>query len=193
MPSVRTHGPAPGRPPRPGVSRYPGESPGHRSPVCPLSATSGSGPERPGHRRARAASSAASHGPCGRTSHHLNTPFHNPRSEDVTEIEVTDPMHPLFSRRFPLISISAPTQGPGHVLVAYREHMVLRIPVQATNLAGPRPVVPTKLTLQALTEFVALAEHCEMLCHTNQKTSGNTCPPDSNSNSSRISRRSSRR
>ena len=50
---------------------------------------------------------------------------------EVTEIEVTDPTHPLFGRRFPLRSVSAPAHGAGHVFVAYRGHMTLRLPLRS--------------------------------------------------------------
>ncbi len=48
---------------------------------------------------------------------------------------MTDPAHPLFGRRFTVLLISRPPGRPGHVLVAYRDFMRLRIPVQATSLA----------------------------------------------------------
>src|SRR5215831_13315313 len=49
-----------------------------------------------------------------RTSTQVNTPLNNPRplaEDDVTDIEVTDPTHPLFGRRFPILSArpQAPT------------------------------------------------------------------------------------
>ena len=48
---------------------------------------------------------------------------------------MTDPTHPLFGRRFALISVSSPLQGAGSALVSYREYMVLRLPVASTTLA----------------------------------------------------------
>jgi len=48
---------------------------------------------------------------------------------------VTDPAHPLFGRRFRVLSISHPPQAPGHVVVAYRDFMRLRLPVRATDLS----------------------------------------------------------
>jgi len=127
------------------------------------------------------------------TIHQLNTPFNNPLEENLTEIEVTDPTHPLFGRRFPLLSISSPQQGSGHVLVSYRGYMALRIPLFATNLASSRPTGQTKLTLSAVTDLISLAEQCEVLCHTNPQKSGNDCPQNSKPKSATTSRRSSRR
>jgi hypothetical protein len=111
----------------------------------------------------------------------------------VTEVEVTDPTHPLFGRRFSLLSLSAPLQGEGHVRVAYDQQMTLRIPREATNLGPTRPHSQTKLTLDALTEFLTLAEQYEVLCPTNPKKSGLAYQSKFKVKSSTNSRRSSRR
>ncbi len=97
----------------------------------------------------------------------------------------------LFGRHFQLIAIFAPLQTPGHVLVTYRQQMVLSIPLLATNLSLPRPGLATKLTSQALTELMSLAEECEVLsCPTDPKTSGGTGLHRSKAKSSRTSSRS---
>jgi hypothetical protein len=127
------------------------------------------------------------------TTTQLNTPLHNPQDTEPTEIEVTDPTHPLFGRRFPLLSISSAQQSEGFVLVAYRQYIALRIPIPATNLVPSRPRSQTKLTLAALSEFIELAEQCEMLCPTNLKKSGRACQQNSKAKSSTNSRQSSRR
>jgi len=100
---------------------------------------------------------------CCQTIHQLNTLFKNPDEKDPTEIEVVDPTHPLFGRRFPVISVSSPLHGSGNVFVSYREHMVLRLPVTSTTLAPSRPATSTKLTYSAVQELVAIAEDCEAL------------------------------
>ena len=106
---------------------------------------------------------------------------------------MTDPTHPLFGRRFPLLSITSPPQGPSCILVVYREYMALRIPVLATNLASPRPNTPTKLTLQAMTDLISLAEQCEVLCQSNLSKSGSDCLQNCKDESATTSQRSSRR
>ena len=111
----------------------------------------------------------------------------------MTEVEVTDPSHPLYGRRFPLLSLSSPLQGGGHVRLAYDQQMSLRIPLEATNLGPTRSRSQTKLTLEALTEFVTLAEQYEVLCPTNLKRSGPVCQSKFKAKSSTSSRRSSRR
>lgn len=98
------------------------------------------------------------------TSPQQNTPFQNPIRENVTEIEVTDPTHPLFGRRFPVLSITSTPTAVGHIFVAYRGHIVLRIPLLATNLVPPRPRGQSKLTFAAVIELLAVAAECEVLC-----------------------------
>jgi hypothetical protein len=102
-------------------------------------------------------------------------------------------MHPLFGRCFPLLTICSPLHGSGHVDVAYRQDMILRIPLNASNLAPPRPSPQTKLTHAAVTELIAVAEDCEVLCPPRPATSGSACPPLSNTKSAATSPRSSRR
>jgi hypothetical protein len=115
---------------------------------------------------------------CCRTKPLLNTHLNNP-SADLTEIEVTDVMHPLFGRRFALISISTPPSGEGHVVVAYQGHMHLRIPISATQLALPKQYLCTKLTLESVTELVTLVKQCEVLCQSHPVKSGNASPQHS--------------
>lgn len=121
------------------------------------------------------------HGKSYQTSHQLNTPLKNPSPEEWAEIEVIDPTHPLFGRHFAVLSISSPQQGSRHVFVEYRDYVVLRIPLEVTTLAPSRPTAPrTKLTSEAVTELIVLAEHCEVLCPLHPQPSGNTCPQIAN-------------
>ena len=78
---------------------------------------------------------------------------------------MTDPAHPLYGRRFPIISVSHPPQRPGHVVVAYRDFMRLRIPVLSTSLAPSCASTPrTKLTRTALLDLLALVQECAAPC-----------------------------
>jgi hypothetical protein len=90
---------------------------------------------------------------------HLNNPPH----PDPDEIEVTDPSHPLFGRRFPVRHISRQPNSPGYAYVSYREFMTLRIPLPATQLAAPCPSERnrTKLTAEAIRDLLSLVERCE--------------------------------
>jgi hypothetical protein len=90
---------------------------------------------------------------------------------------VTDPRHPLYGRRFPVVSISHPPQRPGQVVVAYRDFMRLRLPVQATNLAtAATAALRTKLTGAALRELPALLKECEGSCPNDPEPSGADSP-----------------
>ena len=100
------------------------------------------------------------------TTYQVNTPLnHADQPVLAEEIEVTDPTHPLFGRRFPILSLHDSSRSAGHVLVSYRGYMALRIELRATSLApSPRPELPaTKLTSQAVRELARLAEQCEVL------------------------------
>ena len=92
-------------------------------------------------------------------------------------IEVIDPTHPLYGRRFQVLSISHPPQRPGHVVVAYRGSLRLRIPVQATeqapvNYSRPR----TRFTRDALLELLALLKENQVACADHQGQSGAVSP-----------------
>lgn len=93
-------------------------------------------------------------------------------------MEVIDPTHALFGRKFPLISFSK-QPGAQFVFVHYRACMTLRIPLQATTLASAQPKVPTKLTLSALLELISVAEAQEVLCLPNPVISGDNSLPNS--------------
>jgi hypothetical protein len=129
---------------------------------------------------------------CGRTRPLVNTPVKNP-SEGLTEIEITDPMHPLFGRRFALLSISTSPRAIGHAAVIYQGHMQLRIPLSATHLSAPAQSLGTKLTLESVTELVLLTQQCEALCPFFPTLSGTDCPPPSKPASSKISSSSVRK
>ena len=127
---------------------------------------------------------------CYRTIHQLNTPINNPLVEKVTEVEVTDPTHPLFGRRFPVLSISSAPNAVGCAYVTYRDYMTLRIPRDATNLAPARSTLETKLTIAAVEQLVSVARECKVLCQENQKMSGANYPNTSEKRSSTKCQRS---
>src|SRR2546428_3324080 len=130
-----------------------------------------------------------------RTIEHLNTPINNPPVDDPTEVEVTDPTHPLFGRRCALLSTRPRPHSVGSIFVAYRNTMVLRLPHAATSLvaAPPESEPMPKLTSHAVTELMSFAEQCEVLCPATQPNSGIDSPPRGTPVSAPTSRRSSRR
>jgi hypothetical protein len=71
---------------------------------------------------------------------------------------VVDAAHPLYGRRFPLISLSHSPRGSHQALVAYQKDILIRIPVCATSLcAEPPPLTNTKLSFDAVCELIELA------------------------------------
>jgi hypothetical protein len=95
------------------------------------------------------------------------------------EIEVVDPRHPLYGRRYRLISIGKELTTRGackgsFARVHYRFGLTLPLPLGATNLE--RNVLscaaPTKLNLDALQDLIALAEESEGKCPSNLDRSG---------------------
>jgi hypothetical protein len=111
----------------------------------------------------------------------------------VTDIEVTDPTHPLFGRRFPILSARPQAPTATHVFVTYQGFMVLRLPRTATNLLPQAPRLSTTLTSHAITDLIALAEQCEVLCRTIPEPSGPPSVPHSKPSFAPSLRPSSRR
>jgi hypothetical protein len=61
-------------------------------------------------------------------------------------------------------SIGRVPRADGFVLVIYRDKMLLRIAVPATNLWPVRREMPTKLTPEAMVELIACAGESEDAC-----------------------------
>ena len=90
---------------------------------------------------------------------------------------MTDPTHPLYGRRFQVLSISHPPQRPGHIIVAFRGSLRLRIPVQATDRTAVSVSRPrTKFTRDALLELLALLKECLAPCADHPEPSGTASP-----------------
>src|SRR5262249_137005 len=110
-----------------------------------------------------------------RTPQQDDAPFQDPPPLDPEVIEVTDPTHPLYGRRFQVLSISHPPQRPGHVVVAYRGSLRLRIPVRPTE---PTPATASRLctrfTRDALPEPLALLTESPAACPDHRGPSGIT-------------------
>ena len=60
--------------------------------------------------------------------------------------------------------MSTSAQARGFVLVMYRSTMLLRIPIPATSLRPVPRGIATKLTLEAVTDFLACAGESEDAC-----------------------------
>lgn len=111
---------------------------------------------------------------CSLTIPCLDIPINNRTTEALTEVQVTDPTHPLFGRCFAPLRRLTPSRGQTHVLMVYREGVFLRLPLVVTDLVLSERRPPSKLTTQAVTELVTLAEQSRLLCPSPPKPSGNT-------------------
>jgi hypothetical protein len=89
--------------------------------------------------------------------------------------------------------MAAALGGDGFLRVRYDEVAVLKIHRDATNLGAPRSGLRFKLTADAVSDLIALAEGWEVLCRSSHATSGRISRPHSAPKSSRTSRPSSRR
>jgi hypothetical protein len=114
---------------------------------------------------------------CGRSKRsHVNAPVDTTTLIDHDLIEIVDPTHPLFGRHFQVVRLCALPRGEGFVDVFFREHIRLRIPLDATDratsvLAQRR----TKVTLEGIKELIALAKECQP-CRSNPASSGLDSP-----------------
>jgi hypothetical protein len=74
-------------------------------------------------------------------------------------VEVTDPTHPLYQRRFELLSVSRGDCGTVHVTVRYGSDISLRVPLRCTSLSDlGKNLIRSKLTLAAVRELLAFAK-----------------------------------
>ena len=132
--------------------------------------------------------------PLGPATTHNNIPGVD---DDVlpVEVEVTDPTHPLFGRRFRLITVTKTLALGTCARVECRPGTPLVLPLSVTSLslnpAGERR--RTKLTPEALAELVAVAGESEAACPSIPATSGLACGQRSAGRSPVISAPSSRR
>jgi len=98
-------------------------------------------------------------------------------AEQPDMIEVVDPTHALFGRRFPVQRICQPPHGQGFVEVLHREHFRLRLPLNVTDRAVPPLALPrTKLTLEGIAQLIALVKECRNSCPSHPDSSGPDSP-----------------
>jgi hypothetical protein len=113
---------------------------------------------------------------------------------DSEQIEVTDPTHPLFGRKFVLMGRRGrPGEPAACVLVSYRDPILIKLPLQSTNLGSAAGLAArTKLDAQAVQQLLAFVKECEPPCQSSPKRSGRSCPRRAVSKSSRTLSPSSR-
>jgi len=122
----------------------------------------------------------------------VDTPSTTP--PDSEQIEVTDPTHPLFGRKFLLVTRRGrPQERSAHVLVCYRDSILIKLPLGVTNLhSAVMPSARTKLDAEAVRQLLAFVKECEPPCPSSPKRSGRSCPRRAVSKSSRTLSPSSR-
>ncbi len=70
-----------------------------------------------------------------------------------------DPTHPLFGRRFAVISVSRSKSDSAIVTVRFRDGITLRIPLRVTNISGlVTNSLRATLTDSAVREFLELVK-----------------------------------
>jgi hypothetical protein len=110
------------------------------------------------------------------------------------EVEVTEPRHPLYRRRFRLLSVVQGARSAGFVSVEYRLDISLILPISATSLqAVVTDKTPTKLSLEALGDLLTVAGGHEGGCRSSPAMSGEACRQPCAGRSRRISPSSSGR
>ncbi len=82
--------------------------------------------------------------------------------------------HPLFGRRFSLISVQTVTCGESRVRVNYRFGLTLLLPIGVTDLepAVASRAFRAKLSVEAVKDLIAMAEGSEGACLSSLKRSG---------------------
>jgi len=77
-------------------------------------------------------------------------------------VVVTDPAHPLFGRRFDVVSMTRRPGTPALLLVAYRHGILLRIPLASTNASlWDRSLPRAKLSAEAVGALLTLVKEYE--------------------------------
>jgi hypothetical protein len=110
---------------------------------------------------------------------HRDTPAADGDLAGVEEIEIIDPRHPLYGRRFRLVAVTSGARSVRLARVMYRPDIFLLLPTSVTSLHPPATrIVPTKLCLEALEDLVRVAAEREE-CRSIPAMSGEPCRPSS--------------
>src|SRR4051794_38553078 len=113
-----------------------------------------------------------------RATTHRDTPIADGDLSGAEEIEVTDPRHPLYGRRFRLLTVTSGVRSAQLARVVYRPDIFLLLPISVTSLHPPATrSVPTKLCLEALEDLLRVTAEREGECRSTPTTSGEACRP----------------
>ena len=143
-------------------------------------------------RLAVATCAAASANRCLPAKGFKNTPRADADVPIPADVQVIDPTHPLYGRRFQLISVIRGACSDSRVRVKWRFGLTLLLPLEVTSLVprNEQRTTPTKLSIEAMEELVAVAEGSEGACPSSLGRSGAICRRRSAGRSSTISPRS---
>src|SRR3954469_25829227 len=113
-----------------------------------------------------------------RATTHRDTPIADGDLSGAEEIEVTDPRHPLYGRRFRLLTVTSGVRSAQLARVVYRPDIFLLLPISVTSLhPSTTRSVPTKLCLEALEDLLRVTAEREEECQSTPTTSGEACQP----------------
>jgi hypothetical protein len=102
----------------------------------------------------------------------VDTPAVDDGNASRAVLEVTDPMHALYGKRFRVLRIGSGLERSAQVFVHYCGDSQLRIPLSSTSLSTLPDTTPrAKLTRDSVEELLSLVKECES-CPSLQKTSG---------------------
>ena len=108
-------------------------------------------------------------------------------------VEVTDPTHPLFQKKFELLSASHGSRGSAQVTVRYRGDNALQFPLHCTSLSDlVKNAIHSKLTGEAARDLLALVKEYQS-CLRRPRKSGGASRSRRGKKSSKNSTASSRR
>ena len=92
----------------------------------------------------------------------------------IETITVVDPCHPLYDRTFRVAVPQRSPREPVSVAVEYRDGIILRIAVAATDYAYcPSPSPRSRITAVALKQLVGLLTDWRDVCASQPARSGN--------------------
>jgi hypothetical protein len=124
---------------------------------------------------ATCAAGCASRSPPARR--HRTTPAAVADVPIAREVKVIDPVHPLYGRRFQVVSVIRESCANPMVRVEWRFGLTLLLPLSVTDLRAPEELrkIRIRLGVEALEDLVAVAEATEGACLSSLETSGARC------------------
>lgn len=106
----------------------------------------------------------------------VDTPAFDDGKASSQWLEVTDPSHALYGKRFAIARIARGPEASAVVFVRYGDHFQLRVPIRATSLSTLLEQAPRfKLTRCSVEDLLSLVKEYES-CQQRPKRSGRHSP-----------------